>query len=180
MKIDERIKTIRKNIGDEDWISPKTRIKRSKIGGSGLYALEPINKNELVAVWGGTFTDPKGAKKAKKNGKLVMQWDTDLFSVETPGEGSGYFINHSCDPNLWMYGPFALTSMKSIKKGEELTADYAIWEEDVNYISKWACNCGALNCRGKVTGKDWENFNLQKKYKNHFSPLLNKRIIQSK
>ena len=60
-----------------------------------------------------------GAKKAAKNDLLVMQWDTDLFSVETRGDGKGYFVNHSCDPNLWMHGVYSLTAMRDIKKGEE-------------------------------------------------------------
>ena len=65
---------------------------------------------------------------------------------------------------------------KYIKSGEEITADYALWEADENYISKWECSCGSIDCRKKITGKDWRINKIQEKYKDHFSPLINKRI----
>ncbi|MBI5356696.1 hypothetical protein HZB78_03715 [Candidatus Collierbacteria bacterium] len=75
-----------------------------------------------------------------------------------------------------MKDAFTITAMRDIKIGEEITADYAIWEADENYISKWECNCGSAFCRQRVTGKDWRLPELQARYKNHFSPLINKRI----
>ncbi|HWA52338.1 MAG TPA: SET domain-containing protein-lysine N-methyltransferase [Patescibacteria group bacterium] len=176
MNTEEIIKKIRKSLNDEDWINPDTEIRQSKIGGKGLYAVKPIKKGDLVVVWGGEYVNSKQANKAERSGKLVMQWDDDLFSIEDRGEGSGYFVNHSCEPNLYMQGAYALVAMRDISKDEELTADYAIWEADENYISKWDCNCGSKSCRHKVTGKDWRLSELQEKYKNHFSPLINKRI----
>ena len=163
---------------DEDWISPSAEIRLSDIGGKGLYAKEPISKDDLVVVWGGTYLGLKEAEKAKQEGKLVMQWGDNLFSVEDRGESTGYFVNHSCEPNLWMRGAYALVAMRDIGKDEELTADYVIWEADEKYISKWDCNCGSSKCRKKVTGKDWQLPELQERYKGHFSPLINKRIKQ--
>ncbi len=169
---------IHKSLDDEDWISPSAEIKQSQIGGKGLFATEPIKKGDLVVVWGGTYVGAKEAKKAGEDGKLVMQWDDNLFSVEDRGEGSGYFVNHSCEPNLYMQGAYALIAMRDIAKGEELTADYAIWEADEYYVSKWDCNCGSANCRKKLTGKDWKLLELQERYKGHFSPLINNRILR--
>ena len=105
-----------------------------------------------------------------------MQWDDNLFSVEDRGEGTGYYVNHSCEPNLYMQGAYAPVAMRDIEKGEELTADYVLWEADQNYISKWDCNCGSTKCRKKVTGKDWQLPEFQERYKDHFSPLINKRV----
>lgn len=161
---------------DEDWISPSAKTKQSNIGGKGLFAVKPIKKGEAVVIWGGTYVGFEEAKKAKRGGKLVMQWDENLFSVEGRGKSPGYFINHSCDPNLWTKDVYTLIAAREIKKGEELTADYALWEADENYISPWDCSCGAVKCRKKVTGRDWQLPKLQKKYKGHFSPLINKRI----
>lgn len=180
MKLTEKIEKIRKNLVDEDWISPSTEIRQSSIGGRGLYAKKPIKKNDLVVVWGGTYVGFEDAEKAKQEGKLVMQWDDNLFSVEERGEGLGYYINHSCEPNLWMEGAYALIATRDIKDGEELNADYTIWEADENYVSKWDCSCGSAKCRKKVTGKDWQLPELQERYQGHFSPLINKRIEASK
>lgn len=160
----------------EDWISPKIEIKNTGTRGKGMFATAPILKGEKVIIWGGNYVNKEQAEKAKSDCKLIMQFDEDLFSVENRGESRSYFINHSCDPNLWMKDSFSLETMKDIDMGEELTADYALWEADENKISNWECQCGSINCRHRITGKDWQIPELQEKYKNHFLPLITKRI----
>jgi uncharacterized protein len=168
----------------QNWISTKIKIKNSPLGGKGLFSVESIKKGEKVVVWGGVwkkdYTDRAGTETAKLKGKLIMQWDDNLFSVEIKGDDDSYFINHSCDPTLWMDDAFTLTARKNIDIGQELTADYAMWEADENYISNWECNCGYAKCRKHITGRDWRLPSLQKRYKNHFSPLINKRIKATK
>ncbi len=161
----------------QNWISPKIEILKSPIQGIGMFAKEPIKKSELVLIWGGYgYTDKAGAEKKKAEGKLTMQWDDDLFSFETRGEESAYYINHSCEPNVWMRDAFRLETMRDIKKGEELTVDHAMFKSEVDYISKWKCNCGTQKCRKQITGTDYKLRELQKAYADHFSPLINKKI----
>lgn len=131
-------------------------------------------------IWGKDYVDKIGAEKAKKEGYQIMQWGDNLYSVEIPGDSLGYFINHSCDPNAWMVDAFTHVARRNIKKGEEITTDYALMEADENFIAKWECKCGSHLCRHKFTGKDWKQPELQKRYKGHFSPLINKRIVQTK
>jgi hypothetical protein len=59
---------------------------------------------------------------------------------------------------------------------EELTWDYAIFELDENWLSKFSCNCGDPHCRRTVTGRDWMRADLQLRYAGHFHPGLQKRI----
>lgn len=162
----------------ETWIDPRIEIRDSSIAGKGMFAESLIKEGEKVVVYGGTwgkeYTDSNGAKIAQEAGKLIMQWDDDLYSVEERGEETGYFINHSCDPNIWMEGAFTLIARRDIQPGEELAADYALWEANEKYISKWRCHCGSPLCRDRVTGKDY--ITLRDRYKNHFTPLLEKRI----
>jgi len=160
----------------QDWKSPKVDIRESFVEGKGLFANTDIVRGEKIVVWGGNYTDKTSAELMRKNGKLVMQWDDDLYSYEERADDEGYFINHSCDPNLWMADAYTLVTNRDIKSGEELTVDYAMFEADENYLSKWKCKCGSPLCRGRVTGVDWEKPDLQNRYKEHFSPLLNKRI----
>jgi len=164
----------------ETWLNPKIEIKDISEKGKGLFAVEPIKKGESVIIYGGGYTDKNGAEKAKSEGKLVMQWDDDLFSVETRGEYVGYYINHSCEPNTWMNDSFTIVTMKKIKAGEELTIDYAVLPNGIDYVSKWECKCGSPKCREHITGKDWQIPELQKKYKNHFAPIINKFIKNNK
>lgn len=163
---------------NSSWVNPKISIKESPLGGMGMFATEDISEGEEVLIWGGEYVSEDKAAEAEKEGKLVMQWDTDLFSVEDKGDDEAYYINHSCDPNVWMTGSNTLVARRDISKGEELTADYAMWEADENYVSTWNCSCGSDKCRDKVTGKDWRLPELQEAYKEHFSPLINKRINQ--
>ncbi len=167
-------------VSKRDWKNPKIIIKNSPLEGKGMFANEDIKRGEKLIVWGGNYVDKREAKKYREQGKLVMQWDDDLYSYEDRGDDDGYFINHSCDPNMWMTDAYTLIAKRNIKKGEELTADYALWEADENYLSKWVCKCGSPLCRGRVTGKDWRRHDLQKRYKDHFSPLINKRIQKIK
>lgn len=164
-------------IPKKDWLNPKIEIRNTQNKGKGMFAIDFIKKGEVVVIWGGNYVDKKKADIEKNNGKLVMQFDENLFSVEDRGESDTYFINHSCNPNVWMHDTFSLETMRNINKGEELVADYVIWETDENKISKWKCSCGSSNCRGIITGKDYLIPGLQDKYKNHFLPLINKRIL---
>jgi len=141
-----------------------------------MFAIENIKSGEKILIWGGEYVDKETAEKAREKGKLVMQWDENIFSIEYRGEDLGYFINHSCDSNSWTTDTFTLSAKREIPKGEEITADYALWEADENYISKWDCRCGSPLCRGKITGKNYKLLEIQDRYKNHFSPLINKRI----
>lgn len=109
-----------------------------------------------------------------------MQWDEELWSIEERGDGDDYFLNHSCDSNLWMKDAYTLIAKRDVQIGEELTADYAIWEADETFVSKWECRCGSVKCRGRVTGNDWRSSELQERYIDHFTPLLNKRITKLK
>lgn len=163
-------------IPKEDWISSKAEIRNDSISGKGLFAIKSIQEGEDVLKWGGDYVNSTEAEKARSQGKLVMQFDDNLFSVEDKGESNAYFLNHSCNPNLWMKDAFTLQAKRNIDVGEELTADYAMWETDENYISKWECLCNTADCRHRVTGKDWLLKKLQRNYINHFIPLINRRI----
>jgi uncharacterized protein len=164
----------------ETWINPKVEIKETLDKGKGMFAGTEIYEGEKVVIWGGSSVNSMGAEKASREGKLVMQWDDDLYSVEERGDDPGYYINHSCDSNLWMIDAFTLVARRNIKIGKELTADYALWEADPSYISKWECLCGSKFCRKKITGNDWKLKDIQKKYYGHFSPLINKKILDTK
>lgn len=166
-------------IPEKNRISPKVEIKATTIHGKGMFAKETIKAWETVVIWGGdNYTDKSWAEQAQKENKLIMQRDEDLFSIEERGDDQAYFINHSCDGNLWMKDAFTLIARVDINKDDEITADYALWEWDENKISKWECRCGKTCCRKRFTGKDYQLPQVQEKYEGHFSPLINKRITK--
>jgi uncharacterized protein len=83
------------------------------------------------------------------------------------------FINHSCDPNVGFAGNVVLTAMRDIRAGEELTTDYALFDD---YEGSMECRCGSAQCRGVISGRDWQRPDLQRKYRGRFSWYLERRI----
>ncbi len=57
--------------------------------------------------------------------------------------------NHSCDPNT-RYEGLNVVASRNIKKGEELTLNYADFLDE--HMEPFECRCGAANCRGFVSG----------------------------
>lgn len=160
-------------------LSPKVEILSSSLQGKGMFAKELIKAGETVVIWGGNFVNEIEARKAKQQGKAVQQIDDDLWDVfdyETRNDDPSYNHNHSCDPNTWMKDEVTIVARRKINPEEELTVDYAMFVLDDNYKMLGECRCGTSLCRRTITGKDWRLPELQKRYKNHFTPLLNKRI----
>ena len=157
-------------------IDPRILIANSPIHGKGMFASDVIEEGEVLIVWKESYTDKSGAMKAAGEGKGTMQWDEDIFSVETDVNEEDYMINHSCDPNTWMRDAYTLEARRMIEKGEEITVDIAMFESDEDAVADWKCNCGSPSCRERITGRDWMKKDLRSKYSGHFSPLINKRI----
>jgi uncharacterized protein len=165
----------------EPWIDPRIEIRKSSIEGKGMVVLEPIHKGEIVVIWslGEWCTTKEKAEKTAANGKIVNILDDDLFELEVLDkreEDPTHFMNHSCDCNVWFEDEVTLSARKDIEIGEELTLDYALRESCDEWIPPWKCVCGSPLGRGKFTGKDWLQPELQERYRGHFSPYNNKRI----
>lgn len=172
----------------DSWYSSKIEIRRSAIHGRGTFATERIGAGEVVEVWGqrtdGRTTvrytrDGEAVARARRERRVVMQWDDDLFSIEEKGADDGYFLNHSCDSNLGLKNAFTLVARRDIEPGEELTLDYVLFEADESVVASWPCVCEAECCRGMLTGRDWKRVDVQARYAGYFSPLLEKRIVRA-
>ncbi len=173
----------------DSWFSPKIEVRTSSVEGRGSFAVQRIDPGEVVEVWGErsegklvvTYTTDRGlAERARAKGKDVKQWDDDLYGIEDRGADEGYFLNHSCDSNLWFKDAFSLLARRGAEPGEELTIDYALFEADEAFRASWLCRCGTKNCRGIVSGRDWQLADVQARYVGHFSPLLEKRIARQR
>lgn len=64
------------------WLNPKIEIRPSTIGGRGMFALGKIEVDEEVLVFGGDYLDRQQADEEKAKGKLIIQWDKNLFTAE--------------------------------------------------------------------------------------------------
>ena len=131
------------------YLNKNTDVKPSPIHGLGRFATANIVKDDIVFVIGGTAKRPSESGWYK--GLLI---DEDLV-LDLP-EGSEYeaFINHSCEPNVYIDGQIVFRALRDIQAGEFITVDYGTFMLTKNpYIQD--CKCGSDNCRGTVTGKDY-------------------------
>jgi uncharacterized protein len=83
------------------------------------------------------------------------------------------FINHSCEPNVGFAGNVILVAMRDVAAGEELTTDYALFDDTDEPMT---CRCGTPSCRGTITGRDWQRPELQRRYGSYFSWYLLRRF----
>jgi hypothetical protein len=70
-------------------------------------------------------------------------------------------------------GNIVLVAMRDIDPGEELTTDYALFDDDDGEME---CRCGTASCRGTIGGRDWQRPELQRRYGNYFSWYLLRRL----
>jgi hypothetical protein len=163
------------------YLSPKAAPRESAIHGTGLFAVEPVARGEVVCVKGGYIFDrgqldsmPAWYRAAE------IQVAEDLFIgplCEDEREGGMLFINHSCEPNVGVRGQIVFVAMRDIEAGEELTHDWATTDDDDYAVE---CNCGSASCRKILTGEDWRRVDLQEKYRGYFSSYLEEKIGRAK
>ena len=169
-----------------EWLDPRLEIRRESIAGQGMFARSPIRKDEVVMVWGGHMYTTRDIEAGRVEPHSTVYIGEDTFLGAARGEyererdDRGDFINHSCDPNVWMDDENTLVARRDIGEGEELTVDYAMFEGDEIDVKPWVCCCGSPFCRNTISGKDWLLGELQERYKDHFSPFINERIRRIK
>ena len=160
--------------------SPKTEVRESKIHGRGLFATADISEGEVVAVKGGHIISREQLRGqvTPRLGPVEIQIGDDLFITPvTQGQrdGSMLYSNHSCNANLGMRGEITFVALRDIRAGEELTHDWATTDDDDYSLQ---CKCGSPQCRGTLTGKDWQRPELQERYAGYFSAYLAEKIAR--
>jgi hypothetical protein len=136
------------------YLNKNTAVKKSLVHGLCRYATSKINKDDVVFVIGGIVRRP--SENGWYKGLLI---DEDLI-IDLP-ENSEYevYINHSCDPNVYIDGQVVFRALRDIEYNEFLSVDYGTF-----MLTKKDCipncKCGSSNCRGKVTGEDYKFLNL--------------------
>jgi uncharacterized protein len=156
------------------YISPKARKGGpSSIEGRGLVAISPIRAGEVVAIKGGHVVDTAAMRSLPerlRNSEVQIADGFHLVALEEAEyEPVMLFINHSCEPNVGFAGNIVLVAMHDVRPGEELTTDYALFDD---YDGSMQCRCGTPACRRTIGGRDWQLPELQRKYRNYFSRYL--------
>jgi len=160
------------------YITPKARKGTpSAIEGRGLTAVAPIAAGELVAIKGGhivTTAALYALPDRLQNSEIQIAEGFHLVALtDAEYEPVMLFINHSCAPNVGFAGNINLVAMRAVSRGEELTTDYALFDD---HDGQMDCQCGTPSCRGTIGGRDWQHPELQRKYGPYFSSYLLRRL----
>lgn len=129
-------------------------LKKSRIAGTGAYALKVIPARKKIGNMTGEIISYKEAQKRVKkqpgNVLFMVEFDNDDIALDASVNSNELrFINHSCNPNVYMrraYRKVEYYALRKIKNGEELTCDYG----ETHHEGTLPCKCGAKNCRGFI------------------------------
>jgi len=119
-------------------------IREGRLGKS-VHAARRIEKGEVIfRSWGHT-----GPVRTRHT--FQIDHNTHI-KINGPLE----LVNHSCDPNCGLLirldaRALELHALRAIEAGEELSHDYAAFEDDIQYMTG-DCLCGSSICRGRITG----------------------------
>jgi hypothetical protein len=166
------------------FMTDKVRVRRSGIDRRGVFALRPLKKDEVIAVWGGyIITEQEFKALARSRFVDIDDYATKIargFYLVSSKNGvleDDDFFNHSCDPNAGIRGQIMMVAMRGIRAGEEVTYDYCTTDADFDY--SFRCQCGSAACRKVITTSDWKKPALQKKYRGYFSWYVQEKIARS-
>ena len=146
------------------------KVKNSNIDKRGLCASKDIKPEVKIIEYVGKLITKK---ETEQNLKFDNKKDIYLFNINEKYDLDGDFswntarlINHSCNPNCEVEGEglkLWISSLRKIKKGEELTYDYG-FGYDADY-KQFPCKCQSMNCVGYIVreGSRWRINNKFKK-----------------
>lgn len=138
----------------------KIIVKKSKINGTGIFAGQIINKGDFFCNIKGEYIKWVYNEKTDRNkcanwvgiGKNL--WINPAYPLSQ--------LNHSCNPNIGLRGRIRFYALKDINFGDEITFDYSIAEEEIEWTMK--CHCGSINCRKTVTSIQLLPFKIYNNY----------------
>lgn len=165
----------------QNGVSIKLRVFRTQRKGLGVKAMETISQNRFVCEYVGEILSPEEAKQRTSalqaaDANFIMAVNEHYISgreatyIDPRFRGNvGRFINHSCDPNLFLapvhvddsYPRVAMFALRTIEAGEELSYNYSgdlsqaesTLETPLDSASspllmaRKTCHCQSVNCR---------------------------------
>ncbi|CAM9761574.1 unnamed protein product [Scytosiphon promiscuus] len=152
----------------------RLRVDKSAVQGLGVYTTQAIAAHELVAEYVGERVKLAEARKRLARYRrasvpqdfMVRVGEDPVFLDATRKGNIARFLNHSCDPNLYMLTVTAgkehaqekrvcFFSLRNIPKGEELCYSYpAPHTVGLGVAVAPACACRAPGCRGRMSKRE--------------------------
>jgi SET domain-containing protein len=137
----------------------KIEVRKSGVHGQGVYAVQSIRPGTRIIEYRGERVSWEAAPD-DDNDPHTFNFGLENGEVINPevGGNDARWINHSCDPNCEAVEEddrVFIYAIRNIRAGEELLYDYQLEiDEPITEAAKkkFACHCGASNCRGTMLG----------------------------
>jgi hypothetical protein len=142
-------------------------IGNSPIHGKGIILNQNVKKDETIFVF--TGKEVTITSNDWYHGPCNLQVGYAKWIVPKPNS-AGIHLNHSCNPTAGVKGKNTIVAMRPLKKGEEVTIDYALSETYPLWHMR--CHCKSKNCRKVV--KPYQDLSTQrmKKYAKYTSKYI--------
>lgn len=142
----------------------RIQVRRSGVHGKGVFAIQPIDKGELIIEYKGEVISwdealrrhPRDPEQPNHTFYFHLEGG-DVIDGGVNGNASRW-INHACTPNCEAEEDgrrIFIKALRKLKPGEELFFDYRL-VIDERYTAKlkkeYACWCGTKSCRGTMLG----------------------------
>ncbi|NQZ85489.1 MAG: SET domain-containing protein-lysine N-methyltransferase [Nanoarchaeales archaeon] len=155
-------------------------IRKSKINGTGVFALRNFLKKEIILFLDGEIWKKKNYEEYDENldprGGPISRCDKYNYFLKS--NSSWVYINHNCDSNSGLINDKTLVAKRDIKKGEEITQDYSTLDIEAIKGGKkrldMECECGSTKCRRIITSFDL----LDEKIKCELITYVNSAVIK--
>lgn len=126
-------------------------IQKSVIQGKGVFTDSAVRARTKLGEFTGEPISVREARRRAKRRKLIAIVEIDQRRAIDGHVGGGpfQFINHSCEPNVFVriaYGRVEFYAKTHIPAGDELTIDYV----NSHHEGRLRCRCGRPTCRGAL------------------------------
>jgi len=126
-------------------------IAPSRIHGRGLFSDKKVPARRKLGELQGTIITVREARKRARGAACVTIVEfEDGYALDASSDESGFrYVNHSCTPNTYMRRighHVEFYSLRTIRKGEELTCDYG----ETHHDGALPCRCGSEKCRERI------------------------------
>lgn len=117
-------------------------IAKSGIHGKGIILTKDVKKDETIFIFRGKKVEYTGGAWFYMPNALQIGY---VKWIVPDKKSVGTYLNHCCSPSAGVKGKNKIVAMRPLRKGEEITIDYALSETYPLWHMK--CKCGAKNCR---------------------------------
>ncbi len=145
----------------------KYAMKGNAIAGYGIYATQNIKAGDVIfkleeasqRIVTRRYVEERWNEQEKETfRRYAYPLSQEVFLLWDDNPSNWAPQNHSCNPNTQYEGLNVIAS-RPIKKGEELTLNYASFLDE--HMEPFQCQCGSYNCAKWITGIPGNNVTLR-------------------